>query len=265
MKEHSLLDSILEPGGLSVVFQPIFEVADGARKIHALECLTRGPRGTNMESAGILFEYVRRKREETLVDRSCIAVALSCAREFPADLNLCVNVHASTLSRDRDFVGFLIEKAEMNGINPSRLIMEIVEHAPPWDIPTFNQALNELREAGVRIALDDIGLGNSNYRMLLDCLPEYFKIDRYLVSGSHTDYYRRAVLQSIVELATKFGSHVVAEGVETQADFDSVRTLGVELVQGYFLCREMNSERIMESAMSGKMVLPSVAASVHLN
>ena len=82
--DSTLLDLILEPGRLSVVFQPMFEVGASRPQLFALECLIRGPKGSNAERPNILFEYVRRKRAEAAVDRACIATALADAAIFPA-------------------------------------------------------------------------------------------------------------------------------------------------------------------------------------
>jgi EAL domain-containing protein (putative c-di-GMP-specific phosphodiesterase class I) len=237
MRERNLLDRILEPGELSVVFQPIFEMgaAHAERRLHAIECLIRGPRGTNLESADLLLEYVRCKREENLVDRVCIETALAAARALPGDPRLCLNVHASTVGRGESFVHGLVETAERNQVPLERLTVEIVEHAPPWDEAGFLRAIGMLRELGVRIALDDIGLGQSNYKMILDTRPDYYKVDRYIVHGCHSDFRRRAILESITQLAQRFEGRVVAEGVEQEHDMQAVLGVGIDLVQGYLL------------------------------
>jgi EAL domain-containing protein (putative c-di-GMP-specific phosphodiesterase class I) len=233
MSERSLLDRILEPGELSVVFQPIFEFTSGKRSLHAIECLIRGPRGTNLESADLLLEYVRCKREENLVDRVCIETALAAARALPGQPQLCLNVHASTVGRGESFLTALADAANRNGVALKRLTVEIVEHAPPWDGAGFLRAIAGLREMGIRLALDDIGLGQSNYKMILDTRPDYFKVDRYIVHGAHADIYRLAVLESIAQLARKFDGRAVAEGVESAADLKAVLDLGIDLMQGF--------------------------------
>jgi EAL domain-containing protein (putative c-di-GMP-specific phosphodiesterase class I) len=260
MKERSLLDRILEPGELSVVFQPIFEVAGPARSIHAVECLIRGPRGTNLESADVLLEYVRRKREENLVDRVCVETALAAARALPGAPRLSINVHASTLGRGADFLTSLSDAAGRHEIPLSRLTVEIVEHAPPWDGPGFLQAIGGLREMGVRIALDDIGLGQSNYKMILDSRPDYFKVDRYIVQGAHGDFFRRAILESIARLAHQFGGRVVAEGVEQTQDLTALLELGIELMQGYLLSTARPLADLVVSREFAELNLPSAGA-----
>jgi len=248
---ETLLDSILEPGGLSALFQPIYEFARGERRLYAAECLIRGPRGTNMESADILFDYVRRKREEPRVDRACAALAMSEAARLPGSIRINVNVHASTLGRDPEFLVFLGDTADIHGIPPERLTIEIVEHAPPWDGPTFLAALGALRSIGASIALDDVGLGQSNFRMILECRPDYFKVDRFFASGVHTDYHRQAVFESVAGLARRFGGRVVAEGVEDEADLEALLGLGVDLVQGHLFSPALAADALIGHPLRG--------------
>jgi len=247
MRERNLLDRILEPGELSVVFQPIFEMGAPRRKLHAIECLIRGPRGTNLESADLLLEYVRCKREENLVDRVCVETALAAARALPGCPRLCLNVHASTVGRGESFVQSLVDTAQRNEVALARLTIEIVEHAPPWDEAGFLRAIALLRELGVRIALDDIGLGQSNYKMILDTRPDYYKVDRYIVHGCHADSYRQAILESIAELARKFSGQVVAEGVEQESELETVLGVGIDLIQGYLLSTALPLAQISSS------------------
>lgn len=241
MREHRALDAILQPGGITPVYQPICEVADGTCSLAAFECLSRGPRGTNFESAKVLFDYVRLKREETLVDRACVSAALAFApKNLP--VRLAVNVHASTLGRDHDFVDFLCNTASANGIAYSRLCVEIVEHAPPWDSIGFTAALERLRANGIKIALDDVGLGQSNFKMILDVCPDYLKIDRYFVEACDSDTNRQAVIATITRLAQHFGADIVAEGVENEKIVGALQGLGVRLMQGYLYAQPMPAD-----------------------
>lgn len=234
---HSSLEAILETGAVRTVFQPVFDLSGASPAVHLLESLTRGPEGTNLEPAGVLFEYARRKGGEARLDRLCVKTAFASVPALPPGVRVSVNVHASTLERDLDFASFLVEGATASGLSPARVVVEIVEHAPSWDGPRFRKALDTLTESGVKIALDDIGLGQSNYRMILETRPHYFKLDRFLVAGCHEDAGRKAVLDSIVRLARAFGSSVIAEGPGCEGDIAAVREIGVDLVQGFILAR----------------------------
>ena len=257
MRNSCLLDRMLEPDGLSTLFQPILEARGSGWGLHALECLTRGPKGTNLEPANLLFEYARRKRKECELDRVCVARALRRAGDLDTDASLSVNVHASTLGSDPEFPFFLEDMAEQSAVRVSRLIVEIVEHTPFWDEATFRASLEALRRMRIRVALDDIGIKHSNFRMVLTCRPDYFKIDRYLVEGCRADYYRRAILESISTLAHMVGSRVVAEGVTNIEDLQVVCDLGIDLVQGYIFYPALASEDFRTSPiLHGQLVNP---------
>ncbi len=228
-----LIDRLLEPGALSVRFQPVYEVHGSAMRRHYVEALIRGPEGTSVEQPEILFEYARKKNCEAELDRACVAAILHAARALPEETRLGINVHASTLAMDPEFLTFLSDVASQTGTDVERLVVEIVEHAPPWDVSAFRTALEGLRDIGARVALDDVGLGQSNFMMILECRPSYMKIDRYFVRGARADFYRQAVLACVAQLAKPFSAQVVAEGVETEADLAAVRAAGIDLVQGY--------------------------------
>jgi EAL domain-containing protein (putative c-di-GMP-specific phosphodiesterase class I) len=204
-----------------------------------------------VERPDVLFSYVRRKHAEVTVDHACIRAILAVAEAFPPDVTLGINVHSVTLAVDPDFVAFVREEAKSRGIDLARIIMEIVEHGVPRNAAAFGEVLAQLRGLGVRVALDDIGLGHSNYKMILDCRPDYFKIDRYFVQGAGSDFYRQAVLKSVSELARPFGARVVVEGVENGDDLAAARAAGATLFQGFAF-----SQALPGSAYQGSRPAP---------
>lgn len=235
---------ILGSGGLSVRFQPIVERRNDDWELRGVESLVRGPEGTNLEPAEILFDYVRRKRAEARVDRACVSAVFAEAPVLPKGVGISVNVHAATITRDPAFVDHLLSEAARAGIEGKQLTIEIVEHAPKWAGPELASALGAVREAGIRVALDDVGLGQSNLRMVVDCRPDWLKVDGYFVRGAHSDGYRRAVLASVVTLAQSIGATVVAEGVEEEADLETALALGVTLFQGFLFSRAIPAREL---------------------
>ncbi|MGH9457740.1 MAG: EAL domain-containing protein [Thermoanaerobaculia bacterium] len=246
---ETLLDTILAPGGLRMTLQPIFDMSDGRQRVFAVECLARGPAGTNLERADILFDYVRRKKEEATVDRACVMAGLVAARSIPESVRINVNVHASTLGRDAAFAEFVADAAEACGIAPERVVVEIVEHSPYWDGSTFRRTLEAIRAAGMAVALDDVGTGFSNYGMMIDCHPQFLKIDRYIVSGCDGDPYRHAVLESIQQLTRRTGARIIAEGIERAEELAVLLGVGMSLMQGYLLSRNRTSEDLASSGI----------------
>lgn len=241
-----LLEQILQPHGLSVVLQPIFEIVPEGRRIHSLECLTRGPRGTSAENAEVLFAYIRLKQREIPLDRVCLTGALEAAGQLPRETRLSLNVHTSTLCWDEDFVEFVADATSRTGIEPSRLTLEVIEHQPVRDSRRLIETLDRLRSLGLQIALDDIGDGHSTFKRLLDCDPHFFKIDRSVIHGCSSDPRRTAVIQSIVLLAERFGAQVIAEGVENTRDLERILDLGILLAQGYALARPLSPHQAVQ-------------------
>ena len=248
MKEHRALDMLLAPGGITPVYQPLYAVRAGHYDLYGVECLSRGPKGTNFESANVLFDYIRLKREESMIDRACIAASLENGRNLPPRIQIGINVHASTLGRDHGFVPFLATTAAATGIEMSRLTIEIVEHAPPWDGVSFLAALDELRGLGSKIALDDVGLGQSNFKMILDVGPDFLKLDRYFVEGCANDTKRQAVLSVVTEVGKQFGAEVVAEGVEDAATLETLSRYSIRLMQGFYFAKPMEIDELREYA-----------------
>jgi EAL domain-containing protein (putative c-di-GMP-specific phosphodiesterase class I) len=226
---------------LETVFQPIFEADGDERNVHAVECLTRGPRGSALESAPMLFDYVRRRHLEPEVDQLCIAQALRAASSEGAH-RIAVNVHPVTLAARAGFTSFLVRQSAAAGIAPDRLIVEIGEQRPAGDLAAFQRTVCTLRDAGIHIAIDDVGSDHANYRSVLDCRPEYLKIDRYFIDGVADDLARQAVVRSICELGSFFSAKVVAEGVERERDHEVLAAMGIRLFQGFLYARPTSAK-----------------------
>ncbi len=232
---NTLLTELLDHGGINVFYQPIFEMADHKPVLFAIEALSRGPKGSNIESPEVLFEYVRRKAREVEVDRACLKAIISALYLVARRALVSINVHALTLERDDRFTQYLIELCRLFRVPPKNVILEIIEQQKYRDPSRFFANLERLREAGVSIALDDIGLGYSNHRALIEIRPDLYKIDRYFVAGCKEKVHARAAIESIVLLAERLDGRVIAEGVETLDDLETVTSLGVRLVQGFHL------------------------------
>jgi EAL domain-containing protein (putative c-di-GMP-specific phosphodiesterase class I) len=254
--KKSLLDTLMDPRQLSVRFQPIFHVKDGLTRIDSLEGLIRGPQGTHFERADLLFDYVRRKNAELAIDRTCIVAILDAVPDLPPHFRININVHAATLGQNSSFVDFFRHEVEKRSLALDRFTAEIVEHAPSYNVPRLMYTIKGLRDAGVRIALDDVGLGHSNYRMMVDCRPDYFKIDAYFVRGLILDPDRCAVVRSIFSLAKSMGGCVVAEGVESDEGLSTLARVGVELFQANLLCSPMPIKSLREAGFLSDPELP---------
>ncbi|SRR5258706_7116361 len=256
MTDHTAISAILEDG-IYVVFQPIFHISGEATTVYAFEALSRGPRGTHFERANVLFDYVRLKHDEVRVDRHCLATAIADGAELTKTAFLTLNVHASTIERDSDLPRHLEELCARFSVEPHRLILELVEQSAHGEGRRLLPGLDRLRAMGIRIALDDVGLGHGNYRAILDVHPDVLKIDRYFVQNCTTDPGRQALLRSITLLAADFNAFVIAEGIERDDELATVRSMGITHGQGFLLGRPSK----LQPALTSLVKQTSICAS----
>ena len=120
---------------------------------------------------------------------------------------------------------------------PCRLVVELTERDAYEVAGPVHAALATLREAGVRVAIDDLGVGYSSLEATLDVNPDFLKIDRSLVKGVAADRRRAAMLRALAGFAKARGGELIAEGVETAEDLECLRELDVGRVQGWFVAR----------------------------
>ena len=119
----------------------------------------------------------------------------------------------------------------------SRIVLELTEHTRIDDYPALLEALDELRQHGVRIAVDDAGAGYAGLQQILGLRPDIIKLDVDLTRGIDTDPVRRALAACLVRFGEDTNSVIVAEGIETAAELETLRQLGVPWGQGYLLAR----------------------------
>lgn len=252
----SLAEQIAAAGGLRLRYQPMFRLGPGALlRCEGIECLTRGPVDSPVAEPRELFRAARYQGVIPWLDRTILATALDELTAAHADLHLSFNVDVETLETDGDFPAYFLAALREHGIEPEATTVEVVEAAPVGAPARLARGVHLLRREGVRIALDDVGQGFANHRMLLLLRPDLLKLDRYVVRGVASDRHRRALASSVLHLARGIGGELVAEGVETEGQLDALRLLGVELFQGFLLGRpstldELRGHGLLDTALS---------------
>jgi len=118
-----------------------------------------------------------------------------------------------------------------------RVILEITEGEFVADYAHLGQRLNDFRSMGLKLAIDDFGAGYSGLNMLADFQPDQIKIDMNLVRGIESNGPRQAIVRAVVQVCGDLGIDVIAEGVETLAEYDCFVEHGVRLFQGYLFAR----------------------------
>jgi diguanylate cyclase (GGDEF)-like protein len=173
------------------------------------------------------------------------------AHKLPG-LMVAVNVSPIQVVRD-DFVHMVRKALAASGLPPQRLEIEITESLFIDASPKALLNLETLRKLGIRVALDDFGTGYSSLAYLRQFPFDTLKIDRAFVRELVTQHDARAIVRSIVELASALGMSTVAEGVEEPAQYELLRRAGCAGVQGFLIARPMTIEQVGEVLESWAM------------
>jgi len=150
--------------------------------------------------------------------------------------------------RRHNFVGYIVERCQRAGVEPSRMQIEITETAIFDDADRAAETLYRLRQMGFRIALDDFGTGYSSLYNIRKFALDALKIDRSFIDGMARERESAAIVRSIVHLAQSLGLSVIAEGVETAAQVDLLRVAGASHLQGYYFARPLAEAPAREMA-----------------
>ncbi len=217
--------SALEPGVLSIVFQPIVEL-HGRQRV-GFEALARFP----LEPVRSPDRWFSEAREAGLGDQleaAALRVALASLPRVPDGCFLSVNLNPDSLGNDD-----VLEVLE--GADLTRVVLELTEHTTVSDYDALELALQRLRARGLRVAVDDAGAGFSSLRHVLRLAPDLLKIDRSVIQDVEHDPAARALTASMLAFATELGIVVIAEGVEDEATVVVLEKLGIAWGQGFAL------------------------------
>jgi EAL domain-containing protein (putative c-di-GMP-specific phosphodiesterase class I) len=211
---------------LETVFQPVIELQ--SRRCVAYEALTRFPADSTRPIRDWFLEAHESGGGGALELRA-IATALTHIGEIPPTTALAINVSPDVAVTDEFF--------ELVAPYADRLIIELTEHDPVNDYESLTEALDALRALGARVAVDDVGAGYASLRHILRLAPDIVKLDLSLTRALADDPRARALAAALVEFATRTGSAIAAEGVETHHQLRLLRDLGIHQGQGYLLGR----------------------------
>ena len=243
------------PPGFKLAYQPVVSLPDGIPV--AVEALARWTAPNGMQIPPETFVAVA---EGAGLGAALDAMVLDLAcREVQAaglDLDLHVNIGAARLG-NRDFEQQVVQTLVRHRMEAERLVVEITETVPIVDLSEGAAAITRLRGIGVKVALDDFGAG-FNSLTYLHALPVHIvKVDRSLAVGAESDR-GLALYRSVVGLCGTLGLEVIAEGIESQVQADSVLIAGCRLAQGYLFGRAMDMSDVSAMVSTPRETVPGV-------
>ncbi|MEB3263392.1 MAG: EAL domain-containing protein [Synechococcus sp.] len=229
------IDQLLRDRSLLVEFQPILSLRQ--LSIVGLEALAR----PQTMALGKMFLEAQRCGRLLEVDRLCRQRALETFQAWnpPAGGSrplLFLNFEASVIDAGVVGSGWLRHAVQQAGLQAEDVVIEVNE-SQVLDLPALRRFVDEYRDHGFLIALDDLGAGDSNLPRIAQLRPHIIKLDRHLVAQVDRDFFKQETVKSLVNLSRSIGAMVLAEGVETQGEVDTCSALGAELLQGFFFAR----------------------------
>lgn len=222
------------PFPFSMAFQPIVDTTNGA--IFAYEALARGPAG---ESAASVLSRVTDTNRYAF-DQSCRVKAIEMAGRLGLAAQgaaLSINFLPNAVYQADTCIRASIVAARRVGFPLDRLIFEVTEGERVQDKAHLSAIITEYKRHGFRTAIDDFGAGYAGLNLLADFQPDILKIDMDLSRRIDLSPTRRAIVQSILHVCRQLDIAVIAEGVETEAEFRVLREIGVTHIQGFLFAR----------------------------
>ncbi|MFC3282610.1 sensor domain-containing phosphodiesterase [Litchfieldella rifensis] len=230
------INAAISSGSISMVYQPIYNVAKEV--LVGFESLARFSM-IPVRTPDVWFKEASQVGLDVPLEIQAIKLALPLIERLPADCYLSVNISPKLLL-DAEVRSVLEEwPAE-------QIVIELTEHSIIERYEDIAEALEPLRDRGIRLAVDDAGAGYASFRHILSLSPDIIKLDMSITRNIDTDHRRRALAVGLIAFAEATNTKIIAEGVETKAEMAMLRQLGVNKAQGYFLGRPMTAQQLKE-------------------
>ncbi|HYO79483.1 MAG TPA: EAL domain-containing protein, partial [Thermoanaerobaculia bacterium] len=235
----------------TTLFQPIVWAQD--LTVFGYEILTRGPAGSSFRNSDMLFSFAREAKLAWALEAIALEGALKRLRSVDLGqkkflLNLEAEMFGESEFRIHERVSYFAD-------NRGNFVFELTERAAIEDYAQFRELLNEFRQKGIEVAIDDAGSGYASLEAIAALAPDYLKITKSLVSTLADEPIKQDLVKMLVELGGKVGAKTLAEGIETEEEYATCRDLGIDLIQGYYFAHPQE-----DVALGDAEVAQSVAA-----
>lgn len=249
---ESSLKDIIQQRKLSALFQPILNLK--TCEFYGYEGLIRGPADSPLHAPISLFKAATAHNLLFEIEMLSRQVVLESFVQLNLPGSLFLNVSPETLLHPSFKNGCTLNFLETLRLSPERVVIEITENQPTYDFVAMRNALLHYRAMGFKIAIDDLGEGFSSLRLWSELRPEFIKIDMHFVQGVDTDPIKLQFLKSIQLIAESCGTHVIAEGIETQNELSTIRDMDILFGQGYFISRPTATPPLSASAETSRIL-----------
>ena len=248
----------LKEGNFFLEYQPIVE--SKTRKIVGLESLIRVKHQYEIYFPQEIIAYAEKYHLVDEIDRYVVTESFKAFKRFektkyPLEF-LSVNISTQEI-RNLEFIDFISNEAKNNNIDPSKVIVEFTETYHPEDYTREAEFIDSLKKHGFKVAVDDFGSGYSSMVRLSENQLDKIKIDRSFITNISDSETNQKIVSAIVQLSNGFNLSVIAEGVETEKDYQWLNSLNVKHLQGYLFYKPLSEKacmKILKDAINNKEI-----------
>ena len=230
------LDYIIYNKQIKTVFQPIISLSDGSILGH--KALSRITCNSEIKNTEMLFTIAEEHNRLWDLELLCRTTALEAAYKFMIPTyskKLFLNVNPNIMHYETFKIGFTKGFLMKYNIIPQNVIFEITERNVIEDMVSFKSTINHYKEQDYEIAIDDAGAGNSGLNTISEVNPNYIKLDMNLIRDVDSDLVKFALIKGMVEFSKVSNFFLIAEGIETYEELNTLINLGVQYGQGYLI------------------------------
>ncbi|WP_255298359.1 EAL domain-containing protein [Brevibacillus dissolubilis] len=224
---------LLNNESVHMLYMPIVSLRDGEPL--GWEALARGPEDSPFYSPATLFSYAEETDTVFRLEHICRKRALEQVRFLKPNQKLFINLDPRSIDDPYILRGDVTNMLEELGLAPSNVVFEITERHAISNYAVFRKIIEEYRKKGYLIAVDDAGAGYSSLESIAEIYPDFIKLDMSLIRNIDMDSIKQALLETFVQFADKVKCKIIAEGIETERELETLIELGVSYGQGYYL------------------------------
>jgi diguanylate cyclase (GGDEF)-like protein/PAS domain S-box-containing protein len=243
--------------GMFLEMQPIMSLKAPHESLNFEVLLRMRERDGSVTSAGPIIAAAEKSGRAGVIDRWVLASTLSWIEKnlgsLPKTRFVCMNLSGASLNDER-FVHDTIEILARHVHVASRLCMEITESVALHDLDNTRRFIDQVRNFGVKIALDDFGAGYTSFSYLKELPADVLKIDGNFIVNINDHPANVAIVEAIVNLAVNLGMKTIAEWAEDTATVRTLAEIGVDYVQGFAVSRSQSPDRMLTAASSASFI-----------
>lgn len=230
------LDRIIENKRIFPVFQPIVDLR--TKEIHGYEALSRIIEPEYIANPEELFTLAEKCGRSWELEKLCRKKIIGRYSEFSEEIKsrrLFINVNPMVMMDESFKANFTRKQLAKYGLDPEKIVIEITERNSVQNISEFIGAVKHYKREGYHIAIDDVGSCYSGLTIVCHTYPHYLKVDMMLVRDIDKDRMKYSLVKGLVEISRSADINILAEGIETEEELDTLMELGVMYGQGYLL------------------------------